>query len=125
MEPRMALFTEYLGAWNKSQKRKARRYELNTNDKTKYFSKPHKKVKKMKPLIKSKHVIKPFIEISPLMVAETPLLKVPTTYNHTKEPKNHEQTTEEVTERTYFNHRGIKKFRPTKKTDGQKLFLDR
>ena len=26
------------------------------------------------------------------MVAETPLLKVPTTYNHTKEPQNHEQT---------------------------------
>ena len=79
----------------------------------------------MKPLIKSKQIIKPFIQISPTMVTETPLLKVPTTYNHTKEPQNHEQTTEEVTERTYFNPRGIQKFRPKKKTDGQKLFLDR
>ena len=79
----------------------------------------------MKPLIKSKQIINPFIQISPPMVTEKPIPVVPPTYNQTEDPRNHEETTEEVTERTYFKPKGIRKFRPKKKTKGQKLFLDR
>jgi hypothetical protein len=79
----------------------------------------------MKSMIKPKQIMEQFIQISPPLVAEKPLLNVPPTYNDTEAPSYYEQTTEEVTDRTYLKPREIRKLRQKKKTEGQKLFLDR